>query len=140
MRDGAKLDGSPKGAVLMGALPNKNKKSSVVAIDTARRRRRQPAGPEKPHPPSSSVIALAIALVIAATATTFGLWIVVEFVQRGNYTGAVMAPLWVIAPGCAPLAVLIVRRRRAARTAARANVTRFTVNHRQGRPQPRNRF
>lgn len=121
----------------MGALPNKNKKNSVVAIDTARRRRRQPAGPEKPNPPSTSVIALAVALVIAATATTFGLWIVVEFVQRGNYTGAAVAPFWVIAPGCAPLAILMVKRRRAART-ARANVTRFTANHR--RPQPRNRF
>jgi hypothetical protein len=124
---------------LMGALPSKNKKSSVVAIDTARRRRRRPAGPEKPNPPSTSVIALAVALVIAASATTFGLWIVVQFVQRGNYTGAVMVPLWVIAPGCAPLAILIVRRRRGVR-AAHANVTRFTTNHRQGRPQPRNRF
>ncbi len=138
MRDGAKLNGSSKRGNLMGALPNKNKKNSVVAIDTARRRRRQPAGPDKPHPPSANVIALAVALVIAATATTFGLWIVVEFVQRGNYTGAVMAPLWVIVPGCAPLAILMVKRRRAAR-AARADVTRFNGNHRPGRPQPRSR-
>ena len=123
----------------MGALPNKNKKSSVVAIDTARRRRRQAAGPAKPHPPTTNLIALAVALVIAATATVFGLWIVVEFVQRSNYTGAAVAPFWVILPGCAPLMILLVKRRRAAR-AARANVTRFAVNPRSGKPQPRGRL
>jgi hypothetical protein len=120
----------------MGALPNK--KNSVVAIDAARRRRRQPAGPDKPNPPSTSVVALAVALIIAAAATTFGLWIVVEFVQRGNYVGAMVAPFWVILPGCAPLIILLVRRRRATR-AAPANVARFAANPRPKRPHPRNR-
>src|SRR5690349_14849260 len=120
----------------MGALPNK--KNSVVAIETARRRRRQPAGPEKPHPPSTSIVALAVALVIAAAATTFGLWIVVEFVERGNYVGAAVAPFWVILPGCAPLIILMVKRRRATR-AARANVARFDTDHSHHRkPHPRN--
>jgi protein-S-isoprenylcysteine O-methyltransferase Ste14 len=120
----------------MGALPNK--KSSVVAIETARRRRRQPAGPDKPNPPSINVVAFALALIIALAATTFGLWIVVEFVRRGNYVGAAVAPFWVILPGCAPLAVLLVKRRRAART-ARANVTRLTASPRQSKPHPGNR-
>jgi len=118
----------------MGALPNK--KSSVVAIDAARRRRRQPAGPDKPHPPTASMVALAVALIIAVTATTFGLWIVVELVQRGNYVRAAVAPFWVILPGCAPLIILIVKRRRAARKMA-SNVTRFNGNHRLKKPHHR---
>lgn len=119
----------------MGALPNK--KSSVVAIDAARRRRRRPAGPEKPHPPATtSVVALAVALIIAAAATTFGLWVVVELVQRGNYVGAAVAPFWVIVPGCAPLAIMILKRRRAARSAP-SNVTRFSGHHRFKRPHRR---
>ncbi|SRR5579883_2241739 len=123
----------------MGALPNNpSKKNSVVAIDSARRRRRQPAGPDKPHPPSTSVVALAVALIIAAAATTFGLWIVVEFVQRGNYVGAVVAPFWVILPGCAPLVILMVRRRRAART-VRTNVARLSTAHNRRRPHPPSR-
>jgi len=117
----------------MGALPHK--KSSVVRIESARRRRRLPAGPDKPHPPSSSAVALAVFLIIAAATTTFGLWVVFEFVQQGKYVAAAMVPLWVILPGCAPLAVLIIRRRRAAR-AARAKVTRFSGNHRPGSPLP----
>jgi Ni/Fe-hydrogenase subunit HybB-like protein len=117
----------------MGALPNK--KSSVVAIETARRRRRQLAGPEKRNPPSINVLAFAVALIIAVAATTFGLWIVVEFVQRGNYVGAAVAPFWVILPGCAPLAVLLFKRRRAMRL-ARANVTRLAASQRPNRPHP----
>ena len=119
----------------MGAFPNK--KSSVVKLETARRRRRQPAGPEKPHPPSTSVVALAVALVIAAAATTFGLWIVFEFVQRGNYVGAAVAPFWVILPGCAPLTVLMFKRRRAAH--ARSNVTRLAAHPSPRNSQPRKR-
>ncbi len=110
----------------MGALPNK--KSSVVAIDAARRRRRRPAGPEKPHPPATSVVALAVALIIATTATIFGLWIVVELVQGGNYARAAVAPFWVILPGCAPLVILILKRRRTARKLP-SNVTRFSGHH-----------
>jgi Ni/Fe-hydrogenase subunit HybB-like protein len=117
----------------MGALPNK--KSSVVAIESARRRRRRPAGPEKPNPPSTNTIAFAVALIIAVAATSFGLWIVVQFVQRGNYVEAAVAPVWVILPGCAPLAVLLVKRRRAARL-ARSNVTRLTANRHQDKPYP----
>jgi hypothetical protein len=136
MREGAKLDSSSTRVSLMGAFPNK--KSSVVRIETARRRRRQPAGPEKPHPPSTSLVALAVALIIAGAATTFGLWIVFEFVQRGNYVGAAVAPFWVILPGCAPLAILIFKRRRAAR--ARTNVTRLSGHHIPKKPQPRKRW
>jgi hypothetical protein len=135
MRDGAKLDFRSTTDNPMGAFPNK--KSSVVRLDSARRRRRQPAGPEKPHPPSPSVVALAVAVVIAAATTTFGLWIVFELVQRGNYVGALIAPFWVILPGCAPLGILIYKRRRAAR--AHSNVTRFTAIHNPRRPQPRKR-
>lgn len=79
------------------------------------------------------MVALAVALIIAATATTLGLWIVVEFVQRGNYVRAAVAPFWVILPGCLPLVVLIVKRRRALRKAP-SNVTRFSGNHRAKKP------
>lgn len=135
MCEGAKLKVSSTRDSLMGAFPNK--KSSVIKLETARRRRRQPAGPDKPHPPSTSVVALAVALIIAGAATSFGLWIVFEFVQRGNYVGAAVAPFWVIVPGCAPLAILISRRRRATR--ARSNVTRLAANHSARKPQPRKR-
>jgi Ni/Fe-hydrogenase subunit HybB-like protein len=118
----------------MGALPNK--KSSVVAIDAARRRRRRPAGPEKPNPPKTSMVALAVALAIAVAATVFGLWIVAEFVQRGNYVGAAVAPFWVILPGCTPLIILIVKRRRAARKVP-SNVARLGGNHRNKKPHRR---
>jgi hypothetical protein len=84
-------------------------------------------------------VALALALVIAATATTFGLWIVVQFVQRGNYVGAMVAPFWLVLPGCAPLVVLIVRRRRAMRK-AQSNVTRFSAELRNRKRHPRERF
>jgi hypothetical protein len=80
---------------------------------------------------------LAVALIIAGAATTFGLWIVFEFVRRGNYVGAAVAPFWVIVPGCAPLAILILKRRRASR--ARSNVTRLAGHHTPRKPQPRNR-
>jgi hypothetical protein len=133
-RNGAKLDLTPKGGNLMGALPKK--KSSVVAIDVARRRRRRSAGPDKPHPPTTSAVALAVALAVAAAATIFGSWIVVEFVQRGNYVGAAVAPFWVILPGCAPLMILLVRRRRAARKMP-SNVTRFAGNQRPKKPHHR---
>jgi hypothetical protein len=119
----------------MGAVPNK--KNSVVGIDAARRRRRQPKGPEKPSPPSINVAALAVAVVIAAVATIFGLRVVLDFVQRGNYVAAAVAPFWVIAPGCAPLVILILKRRRAAR-AARSNVTRLNDIRRPPR-SPRRR-
>lgn len=98
----------------MRALPS-NKKA-VVAIDAARRRRRQPTGPDKPNPPSINTLVLTIAVIIAAAAVIFGLKIVLEFVQRGNYVAAAVAPFWVIVPGCAPLFFLIRKRRRAERT------------------------
>ncbi len=81
------------------------------------------------------MVALAVAIIIAGAATTFGLWIVVEFMQQGNYVRAAVAPFWVIVPGCAPLAILIVKRRRA----ARSNGTRFNGNQRHKGPQPRTR-
>jgi hypothetical protein len=97
----------------MKALPSKKK--AVVAMDVARRRRRQPTGPDKPSPPSLNTLAFTVAVIIAAAATIFGLKVVSEFVQRGNYVAAVVAPFWVIVPGCAPLLFLIRKRRRAAR-------------------------
>ncbi|SRR5579875_2620383 len=133
-RNGAKLGLNPDGGSLMGALPKK--KSSVVAIDAARRRRRRPAGPDKPHPPTTNALALAVAALVAAAATVFGLWIVAEFVQRGNYVGAAVAPFWVILPGCAPLAILIVKRRRATRRVP-SNVTRFNGTQRPKKPHHR---
>ena len=98
----------------MRALPSKKK--AVVAIDVARRRRRQPTGPEKPHPPLLHTLVLALAVIVAAVATIFGLKVVAEFVRRGNYAAAVVAPFWVIVPGCAPLLFLLRKRRRAAQT------------------------
>jgi hypothetical protein len=97
----------------VGALPKK--KNAVVAIDAARRRRRQPNGPEKPKPPPLNMVAFALALVVAAAATIFGLKIVLELVKGGDYVRAAVAPFWVIVPGCAPLLFLIIRRRRTAR-------------------------
>lgn len=99
----------------MKALPNKKK--AVVPMDVARRRRRQPTGPDKPSPPSIHTLLLTLAVIVAAAATIFGLKVVSEFVQRGNYAAAAVAPFWVIVPGCAPLFFLILRRRRAARAA-----------------------
>ncbi len=76
-------------------------------------------------------------MIIAAAATAFGLWIVFEFVQRGNYVGALIAPFWVILPGCAPLGILIYKRRRAARV--HPKVAPFSANQNPKRPQPRKR-
>lgn len=97
----------------MRALPNKKK--AVVAMDVARRRRRQPTGPDKPSRPSIHALLLTLAVIVAAAATIFGLKVVSEFVQRGNYAAAAVAPFWVIVPGCAPLFFLIRKRRGAAR-------------------------
>jgi hypothetical protein len=117
----------------MGALPKK--KTPVVAIDSARRRR-QPSGPEKPKPPKANTVALALALIVAAAATIFGLKIVTEFVRQGNYVAAAVAPFWVIAPGCAPLLYLILKHRRAA-SAAPMKVARIKDNGRRGGMPPR---
>jgi hypothetical protein len=106
----------------MGALPKK--KTSVVEINAARRRRRQPSGPEKPKPPRVNNVAFALAVIVAAAATIFGLQIVMEFVRQGNYVAAAVAPFWVIAPGCAPLLFLILKQRRAA-SAATAKLVRI---------------
>jgi hypothetical protein len=118
----------------MGALPKK--KTPVVAIDTARRRRRQPSGPEKPKPPKANIVFLALAVILAAAATIFGLRIVMEFVRQGNYVAAAVAPFWVIAPGCAPLLFLILKQRRAS-SAAPTKVTRLSNNGRSGMPPRR---
>ena len=118
----------------MGALPKK--KTPVVAIDSARRRRRQPSGPEKPKPPKVNTVAFALAVIVAAAATIFGLKIVTEFVRQGNYVAAAVAPFWVIAPGCAPLLYLILKQRRAA-SAAPMKVTRISDNGRRGGMPPR---
>jgi hypothetical protein len=118
----------------VGALPKK--KNAVVAIDAARRRRRQPNGPEKPKPPPLNIVVFALALVIAAAATIFGLKIVLEFVKGGDYVRAAVAPFWVIVPGCAPLLFLIIRRRRTAR-ATPSKVTPLT--HRLRNTPPRRR-
>jgi hypothetical protein len=119
----------------MGALPKK--KTPVVAIDTARRRRRQPSGPEKPKPPTVNNVAFTLAVIVAAVATIFGLWVVKEFVRQGNYVKAAVVPLWVIAPGCAPLLFLILKNRRAA-IAAPSKVARLKDSSRRGMP-PRRR-
>ncbi len=84
----------------------------------------------------TSAVALAVATAVAAAALIFGLWIVVEFVQRGNYVGAAVAPFWVILPGCAPLVILLAKRRRAARKMP-ANVARFNGNQRPKQPHHR---
>ncbi len=84
----------------------------------------------------TSAVALAVATAVAAAALIFGLWIVVEFVQRGNYVGAAVAPFWVILPGCAPLAILLAKRRRIARKTA-SNVARFNGNQRPRKPHHR---
>jgi hypothetical protein len=118
----------------MGALPKK--KTPVVAIDSARRRRRQPSGPEKPKPPKANTVAFALAVIVAAAATIFGLKIVMEFVRQGNYVAAAVAPFWVIAPGCAPLLYLILKHRRAAGTAP-MKVARISDNGRRGGMPPR---
>jgi hypothetical protein len=115
----------------MGALPTKKK--AVVAIEAARRRRRLPAGPEKPNPPLLATVGFAVAVVVAVAATAFGLRIVFELIQRGSYVQAAVAPFWVIVPGCAPLFILIRRRRRAARA------THAAVIKPGGRPHPKPR-
>ena len=118
----------------MGALPKK--KTPVVAIDSARRRRRQPSGPEKPKPPKANIIAFALAVIVAAAATIFGLKIVAEFVRQGNYVAAAVAPFWVIAPGCAPLLYLILKHRRAASSTS-MKVAQIKNNGRHGMPPRR---
>jgi hypothetical protein len=119
----------------MGALPKK--KNAVVTIDAARRRRRQPNGPEKPKPPPLNMVVFALAVAVAAAATMFGVKIVLEFIRRGNYVAAAVAPFWVIAPGCAPLLFLIFKRRRAAQ-AVPTKVMRLKDNRLRNQP-PRRR-
>lgn len=116
----------------MRALPNKKK--AVVAMDVARRRRRQPTGPDKPNTPSIHTLLLTLAVIVAAAAIIFGLKVVFEFVQRGNYVAAAVAPFWVIVPGCAPLLFLIRKRRRAAR-ATRSPVVKLPESRLPRKPR-----